>query len=124
MVARLQHRGCEGSCASYQVTVLADGRVTWEGDRRGSATLGPASLSAIERAFADARFFSLDRRLLCTAGDAAPIVTFHDDGRRTRTIWHEATCDTRGRTATIRAQAAALTKLEATIERIVDAAGP
>jgi len=124
VLAKMQRFGCEGTCPEYSLVIYRDGRVDYRGTLyvkqrgRATATLDAKQLAAIGAAFTAAKYFEIKLRGGC-ADDTPSTYTFYDDGKRKAAIDHDSACDHRGRTAKLREQAAALTVLEAEIDRIV-----
>ena len=119
----LHRGGCEKRCAVYDVTIRANGRVTYEGQhyvRRGGrreAKIDPLVVRALIEQFYDADFFSLRARYDSSDAQACPS-TLSDGpraiiavtvGNQFKTVIHDHKC--------VGPATARLTELEDSIDK-------
>ncbi|MGE5184780.1 MAG: DUF6438 domain-containing protein [Acidobacteriota bacterium] len=118
LVATLARTACYGDCPVYKLAIYRDGVVEYTGERyvelRGPAIghVTAAQLAALDRMFADARYFELaDRYLSHDMTDMSSATTTYQLGARAKRIEHYS-----GDTSTPQA----LERLEDGIDRLVD----
>jgi hypothetical protein len=120
LVATLERAGreCEGQCASYTLAIYRDGVVEYDGQHfvmhPGAATarISAAELAALDRLFADARYFDLDSDYTrqCVTDMPTVTTTYWQHNRFKRIVHYLGTCREQRQ----------LTDLEEGIDRMVD----
>jgi hypothetical protein len=95
IIASLERTACYGTCPIYKVSIHADGRVEYHGERfvkrRGDATgqLTAAQLDALRNAFVRADYFKLAASYdHPQVTDAPGAITSYTDGGRTKSVPH------------------------------------
>jgi hypothetical protein len=95
VVATFERQGCYGWCPIYTLSIHADGRVDYHGERfvkvRGDAhaRLTAAQLAELDRAFAKADYFALANEYTgYDMTDMPTSITSYTHGGRTKSITH------------------------------------
>jgi hypothetical protein len=119
LVATMERTACYGTCPMYKIRVWSDGLVEWEGGGfvkqigKATATLTPAELEALRKAFTEAKYLALEGDFGCyEATDNPSADTSFSDGKRQKSIHHYYGCRTPPQTAS-------LTALERRFDEIV-----